>query len=83
MTFNGTNWVTVGTAGFSKGYVDQTSMAISPTGGPYVAFSDDANYNLMTVMKFDGTNWIYVGTAGFSVGTTTYPSLKFNPTGVT
>ncbi|HUZ57416.1 MAG TPA: hypothetical protein VMU83_01380 [Hanamia sp.] len=39
MEYNGTSWVTVGTAGFSAGGISVTSLAIDASGTPYVAFA--------------------------------------------
>ena len=81
MKFDGSNWVNVGSAGFSAGAVASTSLAFSPSGDPYVAFQDEANSGKVTVMKFDGANWVIVGLAGFSAGQAVYVSLAFDLTG--
>ncbi len=74
-------WQNVGTAGFSAGEADYTSLAFNLSGDPYVAFQDWGNSGKATVMKFNGTNWIYVGNAGFSVDKASYLSLAFSPFG--
>jgi len=80
MRFDGTNWVNVGTAGFSAGSANFQSLAFHPsTHEPYVAFRDGGNGNRTTVMRFDGTNWVNVGTAGFSAGSANFQSLAFHP----
>lgn len=61
-------WWSVGTAGFSTGEADYTSIAIDGNGTPYVAFSDYDNSHKATVMKYSGTSWETVGTADFSAG---------------
>jgi len=80
-TGNGTTgWEAVGTAGFSAGTADCTSLAFD-NGIPYVAYRDGANINKATVMKYTGngaTGWEAVGTAGFSAGQTYYTSLVFD-----
>ena len=81
MEFDGTNWNTIGIAGFSAGEAKYISLAFNHSGEPYVAYWDDGNSRKATVMKFDGTNWITVGTAGFSAGTAGYTSLAFSHTG--
>jgi len=81
MKFNGTNWVNVGTAGFSAGVVGGVSLAFSPSGEPYVAYQDATTFQKLTAMKFDGTNWVNVGTAGFSAGAAGGVSLAFSPSG--
>ncbi|MGV8118949.1 MAG: hypothetical protein AB2L14_04205 [Candidatus Xenobiia bacterium LiM19] len=78
MKFTGSNWETVGTAGFSAGTAYYTSLAVYDDGGtpvPYVAYQDSGNSSKATVMKFTGSNWETVGTAGFSAGTAYYTSL--------
>jgi WD40 repeat protein len=81
MKFVGSNWVSVGTAGFSAGQSQYTSLAFSPSGQPYVAYCDHTVSLKATVMKFDGTNWVYIGIQGFSEGEADYTSLAFNPSG--
>jgi hypothetical protein len=51
--FNGTNWVTVGTPGFSKGGIDSPSLAFDAGGVPYLAFGDGGNSPEARVMKYD------------------------------
>ena len=53
MKFDGNNWVYVGNAGFSPGYVYWTSMALNTSGQIYLAFMDYANANRATVMTYD------------------------------
>ncbi|MDE3057337.1 MAG: VCBS repeat-containing protein [Bacteroidota bacterium] len=77
MKFDGTKWVTVGSAEFSAGEADFTSLAFDGS-TPYVAYEDGGNSNKATVMKFDGTSWDTVGTAGFSAGQANYTSLAFD-----
>ena len=74
-------WKNVGNAGFSAGEVMFTSLALSSSGQPYVAYQDLANSQKVTVMKFDGTNWVNLGSAGFSAGEADYTSLAFSPSG--
>jgi len=77
-TGNGaTGWETVGTAGFSAGQADFTSLAFD-NGIPYVAYKDAGNSNKATMMKYTAGAWQNVGTAGFSAGTANYTSLAFD-----
>lgn len=76
---NAQYWSNVGSAGFSPGQANYTSLAINDI-TPYVAFSDLANSGKATLMKYDGQNWVYVGSPGFSEGTAEYVSLAFNGT---
>ncbi|MGI4022440.1 MAG: MBG domain-containing protein [Janthinobacterium lividum] len=77
MKFDGSNWIRVGTPGFSTG--GSYSLALAFNGNtPYVSYYDVANGNKANVMKFDGSNWINVGAPGFSVGEVASTSLAFN-----
>src|ERR1039457_2933229 len=67
-------WMNVGNTGFSAGPVDFPTIAFSPTGEPYVSYTDSVNSNYSTVMKFDGSTWVNVGPAGFSNDYTSQPS---------
>jgi RHS repeat-associated protein len=60
------NWVNIGSAGFSAGTAQCTSLAFAPNGTPYVAFADGTNGSKLTVMEFNGSSWVTVGAAGFS-----------------
>lgn len=71
--FDGSNWVTVGTPGFTGSEASSISLAIDSAGIPYIGFSDWAyanpfEFGKATVMKFDSVNWIAVGFAGFTSG---------------
>jgi hypothetical protein len=74
-------WQNVGNAGFSDGISYYVSLAFSPSGEPYVVYSDAANSFKATVMRFDGINWVYVGTAGFSNDYSDWTNIAFSPTG--
>jgi hypothetical protein len=78
MKFNGFNWVTVGSAGFSAGGVNYITMAIDSSNTPYVAYQDAGNGFRATVMKFNGANWVLVGNAGFSAGEVTFTSIAID-----
>ena len=75
--FDGSNWITVGTAGFSGGTTGLPSLAIDGV-TPYVSFSDASNNGKGTVMKFDGNNWVTVGAVGFSTNSVGDVSLSFS-----
>ena len=81
MKFDGTNWVNVGTAGFSASIAIFTSLAFSTSGEPHVAYTDYVNGDKATVKKFDGTNWVDVGSPGFSISLAHHLSLAFSPGG--
>lgn len=82
-SFDGTNWVTVGSAGFSQGAAFGLSAAVYGT-TPYVAYADMAHSGQATVKSFDGSNWVSLANQGF----TSYDvsdantSIAFDNTGV-
>ncbi len=51
MKFDGTNWVAVGSPGFTSGQASYMSFAMH-NGIPYIAYQDSASSNKATVMKF-------------------------------
>ncbi|MDF2451603.1 MAG: ancA 3 [Bacteroidota bacterium] len=86
MKFDGTNWVAVGSLGFTPNAATYTSIKIDNNGTPYVAFRDVFHNYRASVMKFDGSNWVYVGAPGFSAHGNgyqgaSYTSLFIDPDG--
>jgi hypothetical protein len=76
----GSAWEAVGNAGFSIGAAYSTSLAMSNSGVPYVAFTDWSAGNKATVMRLNaaGTDWETVGSPGFTPGGAARPSLSLN-----
>jgi hypothetical protein len=68
MKFDGSNWVTVGSNGFSDSAAIYTSIAIDGSGIPYVVYQDIGDSGKATVMRYYGGNWVTVGSRGFSAG---------------
>ncbi|NEM96089.1 T9SS type A sorting domain-containing protein [Pontibacter burrus] len=62
MKFNGTEWVTVGAAGFTPWLAYDPALVIDAKGTPYLAFNEGG----ATVMKFDGTAWVVLGNSKFN-----------------
>lgn len=70
-------WKMVGDIALSNGIAQYTSIAISPTGAPYITFADQGNNGRTKVMTYDkNTNhWRVVGDAGISVGSSQYNNI--------
>jgi hypothetical protein len=82
MKFDGTSWVTIGTPGSTITYYN-ISIAFSPSGQLYLAFSSDSNNTQkVIVMKYDGTDWLTVGTLGISFWEPWFIKLAFGPLGL-
>jgi hypothetical protein len=74
MTYDGQNWTTVGTGGFSSGKVNSISLT-TYNSFPYTAYSLDQNSDV-NVMTYNGSDWTNVGdTSSFSGE---YASLSIN-----
>jgi hypothetical protein len=59
MKFDGSNWVNVGSPGFSAGQVLNTSIAINSSGSPYVVYADEVDSGSgwpATVMEYGFPN---------------------------
>lgn len=84
LTSGGSAWQYLGGSGFSPGVVENTSLALTSTSVPYVAFKDMANDGKASVMRLNlaGTGWEFVGGAGLSMGEVHSPSLALSSTGV-
>jgi len=81
MKFNGTSWVTVGSPRFSAGVAQWTSIAVDPSGIPYVAYQDEGHGDNITVMKFNGSSWVNVGSPGFSASSISYSTIAIDGSG--
>jgi hypothetical protein len=74
MIFNGTDWVTLGTPGFSDGAIEFNDLEFDTNNTPYLVFKDGGNAYSPTVMSYDGSDWNLVGTAG--IGVTDYCNFQ-------
>lgn len=79
--FDGTSWVTVGSAGFSPGVSMWNDIAISPSGQPVVTFRSDTVTAKAQAMVFDGTSWTYVGNSFFSGSGTDFNQIYVDAAG--
>ncbi len=66
--YNGSNWVTVGNAGFTNASIGiyYLSLKIDQNGDPVFAFQDDDKFERISTYKFSGGNWNIVGSERFS-----------------
>jgi hypothetical protein len=80
--YNGANWENVGSGSASSGMSRMPSIAISPDGIPYVAFTDIDNGSKVTVVRYSNAHWEVVGTVGFSLGRGWHVSLTMDDNGV-
>lgn len=76
----GTQWGVVGGGPVSTGRAGSVTLALGPTGTPYVAYYDDDIGGRATVMRLNdaGTGWSVIGTAGFSPREIYTPSLAIS-----
>ena len=79
--FDNTNWVNVGSPGFSEGLIEYTSLAINKDNKLYVAFEDYGEEGKAVLKKFDGSEWDIVGSDGFSSAEADFIDLDFSPDG--
>lgn len=70
-------WQNLGSASFSAGQVQYTSIAVWGA-TPFVAYRDLANSNKCSVMKYDGATWVQVGSSGFSASGALYTSIAID-----
>jgi len=75
------SWRQIGQTGAYLSQQQGASLAISPDGTPYIAYSDSANYGRATVKKFRNGVWENVGQAGFSGDSARTPTLAIAPDG--
>ena len=78
MKFNGSNWITVGSVGFSGGEAQYTSIAIDTGGIPYVVYEDSINNWKATVMKADSTTTVKNITNHATSSLTIFPNPNHN-----
>ncbi len=76
-------WVTVGAPIISEGRAFRVRIAFSPSGDPYISYSDWTNecWRKATVKKFDST-WTNVGTRGFTPDEAEGIGIEVNQAGV-
>jgi len=79
--FDGTDWMYLGSPGFSAGGATNLSIAIDKKNTVYVAYQDSMNSFGITVMKYDGSGWVSVGGPDLTVGTAPFSALAIDTAG--
>ena len=64
--YDGTNWVTVGSAGFTASPANDPDFVIAGNGTPYFVYRNQSSSNRSFVMSYDGSSWSNVGGAAAS-----------------
>ncbi len=75
------SWVNVGDSCYSLGPAPLLSIAIHPSGNPYVLYRDDWGSQTANVIKYDGSSWDFVGNQGFSNSPILSPSIAITSSG--
>ncbi len=73
-------WSVLGVEDFTGGSAENLSLALDPSGNPYLAFEDGAQGNKITVMKYSGGSWAAVGSPGFASGSG--PIIRVDGSGI-
>lgn len=80
--FNGTSWLSVGTAHLTQNQGASPALSFNPvTLAPYVAFQDNSNNGKISVLSFNGTSWYNVGQVGFTSNPASFPDIDFDKNG--
>lgn len=80
--YEGGVWTDLGSPDFSAGLVSSVSLAVTPTGTPYVAFGDATNNNKLVVMTYNGSQWSALGNNALSAGSVYYTALSVDNSGL-
>jgi hypothetical protein len=80
--FNGSDWINVGSKGFSEDEVWYIHLIFSEAGIPFICYKDNGYLGKATVMNFDGLKWANVGDPGFSAGEVFWTDLAFDSTNI-
>lgn len=77
MKFNGSSWVTLGSAGMTPDPVGAVSLAVY-NNTPYLAYEDTSFENEGSVLAFNGSSWNFVGKAAFTPNSAGSIKLAFD-----
>ncbi len=76
--FDGSNWVTVGLAGFEDNSVSYTKLAIDHDGIPYVVYRNNLGWLDAVAKKFNGISWVNVGSSASNFDDAYYTDIAIN-----
>ena len=80
--YNGSQWIYVGNAGAVGGHPGSTvSMQIDSANNIFVAYTDQAHSNNVTVMKYNGIGWTAIGGVAITSGGASFPALAIDRLG--
>jgi hypothetical protein len=80
--YDGNQWVFVGSHPFGSGSYEYSSLAVSPSGEPYLAFEECSPSCHISCMKYNGSDWVYINSQGDVLGNDgEYINMIFSPTG--
>ena len=84
MKYESGSWTSVGTTGLTwdNSEANWTSMAVDPSGNPYISYMDYMSDYKISVKKYNGTSWVSVGSPGISSGFSAQTSIAINSSGV-
>lgn len=68
--YDGNNWTTIGSPGFSHVSPIYHNFTVSPNGTPYVIYADPISSHNATVMYYNGNAWVTAGSIGAIPGNT-------------
>ncbi len=80
MSFNGSQWQTLGASGFGNLVAEPGNLPslILANGTPLVAYADDDKAGLATVEVYDGTQWIDLSPDGVGTNSAIDPAIVFD-----
>lgn len=78
MKFDGTDWVSVGTPGFTAGFAHHSDFVFGGGDTLYFSYANGTSTNMSraAVMMYDGTTWSSIGT-DLTAGAAQYTSLAY------
>ena len=77
--YNGTNWVNVGTQGFTPSLATNIELVFDSSNTPHISFIDPSQASSeASVMKFNGSFWQYIDNTSLTIYPVISPSIVFD-----